>query len=260
MLQGQWEVELLRVLRQTKATMACQAQEGQPTLYPFLCLLSEGEFVSMLLQVGQGWVPGRRTGVQGWGARAEDRQLCSGNHSFNSCCTQVVRVLPSQGEPLLHLAHDLGLRVLNRHLVKQKQVTNHVEKLEQRYSQYLRLLASNTQVKGADFLLITPSPLSSAPSPTTSVSEHGQPWALLISSSCRWRHPSFLGSTGSCWAHRRPRHSSPGPCQCCCSWESSWPSCWCRPCRCHAAWLPSRARAASSRCSTTCTPSEATAR
>lgn len=62
MLQGQWEAELLRVLRQTKATMACQAQEGQPTLYPFLCLLSEGEFVSMLLQVGQGWTPGRGTG------------------------------------------------------------------------------------------------------------------------------------------------------------------------------------------------------
>lgn len=148
-------MELLRVLRQTKATMACQAQEGQPTLYPFLCLLSEGEFVNMLLQVGQGWVPGRRTGGQGWGTCAEDRQLCSGNHSFNSCCAQVLRVLPSQGEPLLHLAHDLGLRVLNRHLVKQKQVTNHVEKLGQRYSQYLRLLASNTQVKGADFLLIT---------------------------------------------------------------------------------------------------------
>lgn len=55
-------MELLHVLRQTKATMACQAQEGQPTLYPFLCLLSEGEFVSMLLQVGQGSVPGRRTG------------------------------------------------------------------------------------------------------------------------------------------------------------------------------------------------------
>ncbi|OBS74780.1 hypothetical protein A6R68_14650 [Neotoma lepida] len=109
-LRGQWEVELLRVLRQTKATMACQAHEGQPTLYPFLCLLSEGEFVSML--------------------------------------TQVLQVLPAQGEPLLHLAHDLGLRVLNRHLVKQKQVTNHVQKLGQQYSKYLRLLASNTQVKG----------------------------------------------------------------------------------------------------------------
>ncbi|ERE72378.1 DNA-directed RNA polymerase [Cricetulus griseus] len=108
-LQGQWEAELLRVLQQTKATMAHQAQEGQPTLYPFLCLLSEGEFVSMLMQV--------------------------------------LRLLPAQGEPLLHLAHDLGLRVLNRHLVKQKQATNHVQKLGQHYSQYLRLLASDTQVE-----------------------------------------------------------------------------------------------------------------
>ncbi|XP_028714374.1 DNA-directed RNA polymerase, mitochondrial isoform X2 [Peromyscus leucopus] len=108
-LREQWERELLRVLQQTKATMACQAHEGQPTLYPFLCLLSEEEFVGMLMQV--------------------------------------LRVLPAQGEPLLHLAQDLGLRVLNRHLVKQKQVTNHVQKLGQQYSKYLRLLASDTQVE-----------------------------------------------------------------------------------------------------------------
>ncbi|CAH6779348.1 Polrmt [Phodopus roborovskii] len=107
-LQGQWEVELLQVLQRTKATMAYQAREGQPTLYPFLCLLSEGEFVSMLMQV--------------------------------------LRLLPAQGEPLLHLAHDLGLRVINRHLVKQKQVTKHVQKLGQHYSQYLQLLASDTQI------------------------------------------------------------------------------------------------------------------
>uniref|UniRef100_A0A8C6G7V3 DNA-directed RNA polymerase n=1 Tax=Mus spicilegus TaxID=10103 RepID=A0A8C6G7V3_MUSSI len=107
-LREQWEVELLRVLRETKATMGRQAYEGQPTLYPFLCLLSEGEFVSILMQV--------------------------------------LKVLPAQGEPLIQLAHNLGLRVLNRHLVKQKQVTNHVQKLGQRYSQYLQLLASDTQV------------------------------------------------------------------------------------------------------------------
>ncbi|XP_038169739.1 DNA-directed RNA polymerase, mitochondrial isoform X2 [Arvicola amphibius] len=135
-LRRQWEVELLRVLQQTKATMACQAQEGQPTLYPFLCLLSEGEFVSMLLQV--------------------------------------LRVLPAQGEPLLHLAHDLGLRVLNRHLVKQKQVTNHVEKLRQRYSQYLRLLACNTQVE-APFLPREYWELLGPPE-----SPPQQPWALPV--------------------------------------------------------------------------------
>ncbi|KAL1783071.1 DNA-directed RNA polymerase, mitochondrial isoform X1 [Sigmodon hispidus] len=108
-LQGQWEAKLLQVLQQTKATMFYQAQEGQPTLYPFLCLLSEEEFVSLLMQVLQG--------------------------------------LPAQGQPLLHLAHNLGLRVLNRHLVKQKQVTDHVQKLSQQYTQYLRLLASDTKVE-----------------------------------------------------------------------------------------------------------------
>ncbi|XP_059107892.1 DNA-directed RNA polymerase, mitochondrial isoform X2 [Peromyscus eremicus] len=108
-LREQWQRELLRVLQQTKATMACQAHEGQPTLYPFLCLLSEEEFVSMLMQV--------------------------------------LQVLPAQGEPLLHLAHDLGLRVLNRHLVKQKQDTDHLQKLGQQYSKYLRLLASDTEVE-----------------------------------------------------------------------------------------------------------------
>lgn len=107
-LRSTWEVELLRVLRETKAMMGRQAYQGQPTLYPFLCLLSEGEFVSILMQA--------------------------------------LQVLPAQGEPLFQLAQNLGLRVFNRHLVKQKQVTNHVQKLGQRYSQYLRLLASDTQV------------------------------------------------------------------------------------------------------------------
>lgn len=107
-LRSKWEVELLRVLRETKAKMGSQAYEGQPTLYPFLCLLSEGEFVSILMQA--------------------------------------LQVLPAQGEPLFQLAQNLGLQVFNRHLVKQKQVTNHVQKLGQQYSQYLRLLASDTQV------------------------------------------------------------------------------------------------------------------
>ncbi|XP_076775698.1 DNA-directed RNA polymerase, mitochondrial isoform X2 [Arvicanthis niloticus] len=106
-LRAQWEAELLSELREMKAAMGRQAYEGQPSLYPFLCLLSEEEFVSILMQV--------------------------------------LQVLPAQGEPLLQLAQNLGLRVLNRHLVKQKQVTNHVQKLEQRYSQYLQLLASDTQ-------------------------------------------------------------------------------------------------------------------
>lgn len=119
-----------------KAEMGRQACEGQPSLYPFLCLLSEEEFVSILMQVGSvprpghGWAGGGVQAVTAWAPLAP----------------QVLQVLPAQGEPLLQLAQNLGLRVLNRHLVKQKQVTNHVQKLEQRYSRYLQLLASDTQV------------------------------------------------------------------------------------------------------------------
>ncbi|XP_050995812.1 DNA-directed RNA polymerase, mitochondrial [Acomys russatus] len=135
-LRALWQAELLRVLQRTKATMACQAHEGQPTLYPFLCLLSEGELVSMLMQVSRGWrLPGEGAGrcVPLAAARA-------------ALAHQVLQVLPVQGEPLSYLAYNLGVRVLNRHLVKRKQVTNHVQKLGQQYSQYLRLLASDTQV------------------------------------------------------------------------------------------------------------------
>lgn len=71
-LRAQWEVELLRVLRETKATLGRQAYDGQPTLYPFLCLLSEAEFVSTLMQVGRVW--GRRA----WGGRPRVQTVTAG--------------------------------------------------------------------------------------------------------------------------------------------------------------------------------------
>ena len=55
---------------------------------------------------------------------------------------QTLQALPPHGESLLFLAHELGLRVLKR-----KRLRNQVEELEQRYSQYLHLLASDTQVR-----------------------------------------------------------------------------------------------------------------
>lgn len=57
----QWEAALLRLLQETKASLAQEAHKGRPTLYPFLCLLSEQELVRMLLQVGvrQAWQAGR---------------------------------------------------------------------------------------------------------------------------------------------------------------------------------------------------------
>uniref|UniRef100_A0A8C0WZM9 DNA-directed RNA polymerase n=1 Tax=Castor canadensis TaxID=51338 RepID=A0A8C0WZM9_CASCN len=107
-LRVQWEAALLRLLQETKASLAQEAHKGRPTLYPFLCLLSEQELVRMLLQA--------------------------------------LYALPAQGESLITLAYDLGLRTFNRHVVQQKWLSNQVEELKQRYTRYLQLLASDTQI------------------------------------------------------------------------------------------------------------------
>ncbi|XP_069864625.1 DNA-directed RNA polymerase, mitochondrial [Dipodomys merriami] len=107
-LRAQWEAALHRVLQETKARMAREAHQGQPSLYPFLCLLSEKDLVGLLMQA--------------------------------------LQALPSQGESLMFLAHDLGIRVFNRHAVQQKQLNHQLQELEQRYLRYLHLLASDTQV------------------------------------------------------------------------------------------------------------------
>ncbi|XP_008592549.1 PREDICTED: DNA-directed RNA polymerase, mitochondrial [Galeopterus variegatus] len=107
-LRVQWEAALHQVLQETKASLAREAHEGHPTLYPHLCLLSEQEFVQMLMQA--------------------------------------LQALPAQGESLLSLAHQLGMRAFNRHVVHSKQLNKQVQALEQHYMQYLHLLASDTQV------------------------------------------------------------------------------------------------------------------
>lgn len=60
---------------------------------------------------------------------------------------QTLQVLPAHGESLFYLAHRLGQRVFNRHMVQRKQLSNQVQVLEKQYSKYLHLLASDTQVR-----------------------------------------------------------------------------------------------------------------
>ncbi|XP_059950787.1 DNA-directed RNA polymerase, mitochondrial isoform X2 [Mesoplodon densirostris] len=102
-LRARWRTALYRELQETKESEAHAAREGRLSLFPYLCLLSEKDVVGMLLQT--------------------------------------LQALPAQGESLLFLAHELGLRVFKR-----KQLRNEVQELEQRYSKYLHLLASDTQV------------------------------------------------------------------------------------------------------------------
>ncbi|XP_049732012.1 DNA-directed RNA polymerase, mitochondrial isoform X1 [Elephas maximus indicus] len=107
-LQAQWEAALCQELQEIKANLARTAHGGRPTLYPHLCLLSERQMAQMLLQV--------------------------------------LQVLPPQGESLIHLAHELGMRTFNRYVVQRKQREHQVQALQRRYSEYLRLLACDTQV------------------------------------------------------------------------------------------------------------------
>ncbi|XP_023368396.1 DNA-directed RNA polymerase, mitochondrial isoform X3 [Otolemur garnettii] len=107
-LRMQWETALLRALQETKASQAREAHEGRPTLYPFLCLLSEHEFVQLLMQA--------------------------------------LHALPAQGESLVALAQELGMRAFNRRMVQKQKLNNQVQVLEQQYTQYLHLLAADTQV------------------------------------------------------------------------------------------------------------------
>ncbi|XP_004378589.1 DNA-directed RNA polymerase, mitochondrial [Trichechus manatus latirostris] len=107
-LRDQWEAALCHELQEIKAELARRAREGRPTLYPHLCLLSEQETAQMLLQV--------------------------------------LQVLPPQGESLIQLAYQLGTRAFNRHVVQRKQREHQVPALQRRYSEYLRLLACDTQV------------------------------------------------------------------------------------------------------------------
>ncbi|XP_016070360.1 PREDICTED: DNA-directed RNA polymerase, mitochondrial [Miniopterus natalensis] len=103
-----WEAELCLALRQTKAREAHAAREGRPSLFPYLCLLSEEELAQLLLQT--------------------------------------LQVLSPQGESLLSLAQQLGMRIFNRHVVQRKQLSDEVQELQQRYFKYLHMLASDTQV------------------------------------------------------------------------------------------------------------------
>lgn len=63
------------------------------------------------------------------------------------CHPQTLQALPPQGESLLSLAQQLGLRIFNRHVVQRKQLSDEVRVLEQRYFKYLGLLASDSQVR-----------------------------------------------------------------------------------------------------------------
>ncbi|XP_029772334.1 DNA-directed RNA polymerase, mitochondrial isoform X2 [Suricata suricatta] len=134
-LRATWVEELCAGLQEVKASEARAARTGRPTLFPYLCLLTEEELAQLLLQT--------------------------------------LQVLPPQGESLLSLAQQLGLRVFNRYAV-QKQQLSQVQALQQRYYQYLHLLASDTQVA------VPCLPRQYWETLGTPEAPHEQPWPLPV--------------------------------------------------------------------------------
>ncbi|XP_060037415.1 DNA-directed RNA polymerase, mitochondrial [Erinaceus europaeus] len=108
-LRQQWEEALLQGLREAKVVQAQMASEGNPSVYPHLCLLSEDELVQLLLQR--------------------------------------LHALSPHGDSLLSVAQELGMRVFTRFTVQRQQLSRRVQELEQRYHSYLRLLAADGKVK-----------------------------------------------------------------------------------------------------------------
>ncbi|KAM6168686.1 DNA-directed RNA polymerase, mitochondrial [Erethizon dorsatum] len=107
-LRTTWEAKLHDQLQAAKARLAQITRQGRLTLYPFLCAVPEDELVQILIQL-----------------------LFS---------------LPAQGEPFVHVVHRLAMQTFQRHIVQQRRRRGQLQVLEQRYTQYLQLLASDTQV------------------------------------------------------------------------------------------------------------------
>ncbi|XP_023809859.2 DNA-directed RNA polymerase, mitochondrial [Oryzias latipes] len=104
-----WEKILHQALRESKMILAnTNTRDYRLNLYPYLCLLEDGEYVDIMIQS--------------------------------------VANMPPSGESLKVLARDLGHRVYTKYCVRQKFENQAVEKLGSIYSAYTELLAKDTKV------------------------------------------------------------------------------------------------------------------
>ncbi|KAL6107719.1 polrmt [Pungitius sinensis] len=106
--RAQWQKILLQALRESKRILAnTNTKDYRLNLYPYLCVLEDGEYVDIMIQS--------------------------------------VASLPPSGESLKILGRDLGHRVYTKYCVQQKQQNQVVEKLRNIYSAYTDLLAKDTK-------------------------------------------------------------------------------------------------------------------
>ncbi|XP_061593708.1 DNA-directed RNA polymerase, mitochondrial isoform X2 [Cololabis saira] len=107
--RAQWKKILLPALRESKMILATTSKRDyRLNLYPYLCLLEDGEYVDIMIQS--------------------------------------VASMPPSGEALKFLARDLGNRVFTKYSVRQKYQNETVKKIESVYNAYTDLLAKNNKV------------------------------------------------------------------------------------------------------------------
>ncbi|NXX97592.1 RPOM protein, partial [Centropus bengalensis] len=105
----QWRDSILKALQKSKHRMSKRKMaSGYPgILYPYLCLLPDEEYVTIMLQI--------------------------------------LNTLSPQGESLAVLAKELGSKVYDRYITQRKLRSRQLEKLQEVYEDYIHLLAKDGQ-------------------------------------------------------------------------------------------------------------------
>ncbi|NXF38379.1 RPOM protein, partial [Nyctibius bracteatus] len=105
-LRSQWRDSILQALQKSKHNMSkLKKRSRYNTLYPYLCLLPDEEYVDIMLQV--------------------------------------LNTLSPQGESLAVLARELSSKVYNRYVTQRKLRSGQLEKVREVYEDYIHLLAKD---------------------------------------------------------------------------------------------------------------------
>uniref|UniRef100_A0A8B9BJE6 DNA-directed RNA polymerase n=1 Tax=Anser brachyrhynchus TaxID=132585 RepID=A0A8B9BJE6_9AVES len=107
-LRSQWRGAILQALQKSKYNMSQKrTMSGYNSLYPYLCLLPDEEYVDIMMQI--------------------------------------LNTLSPQGESLSVLARELGSKVYDRYLTQRKLRSRQLEKVQEIYEDYIHLLAKDGQ-------------------------------------------------------------------------------------------------------------------
>ncbi|NXI65797.1 RPOM protein, partial [Anseranas semipalmata] len=110
-LRSQWRSAILQALQKSKHNISqVKTMSGYNSLYPYLCLLPDEEYVGIMMQI--------------------------------------LNTLSPQGESLAVLARELGSKVYDRYLTQRKLHSRQLEKVQEIYEDYVHLLAKDSQPGG----------------------------------------------------------------------------------------------------------------